>query len=329
MTDTKFFSAKKVIEWLRKGSVLVILLVLMVLMTLLSDRFLTYNNLTNIAQQTTPVAIIAVGMTVTMISGGIDLSVGSVAALGGALGAGLMVRQGLSVPVAVGGALLVGALMGFVNGLLVVSGRLPPFVATLATMAIARGLTLVYTEGRPISGLPEGFTFWGTGRWLGVPTLIWVMALVFILGALLLRYTRFGVNLYAIGGNPEAARLVGIPVRRRLFGAYVLSGVLAALSGLLITARLWSAQPQIGTGIELDAIAAAVLGGVSLFGGVGNLGSTLAGALIIGILSNGLNLLRIPSYPQLMIKGGVFILAVVLDMLSRRGNVSGALDNKS
>jgi ribose transport system permease protein len=128
--------------------------------------------------------------------------------------------------------------------------------------------------------------------------------------------------VYAIGGNPEAARLVGIPVKRRLFGVYVFSGVLAALSGLLVTARLWSAQPQVATGIELDAIAAAVLGGVSLFGGVGNLGGTLAGAFIIGILSNGLNLLRIPSYPQLMIKGGVFILAVVLDMLSRRREVS-------
>ena len=322
MSDFDFFQRERIIEWLRSASVLMILLVIVALMSLLSERFLSFSNFINIAQQTTTVAIIAVGMTVVMISGGIDLSVGSVAALAGAIGAGLMSRQGFPMPVAVVGALIVGALVGFLNGLLIVPGKLPPFVATLATMAIARGLTLVYTQGRPISGLPESFTFWGTGDLLGVPSLIWVMALVFILGALLLRYTRWGINVYAIGGNPEAARLVGIPVKRRLFGVYVLSGVLAALSGLLFTARLWSAQPQVATGIELDAISAAVLGGVSLFGGVGNLGGTLAGAFIIGILSNGLNLLRIPSYPQLMIKGGVFILAVVLDMLSRQRDVS-------
>jgi ribose transport system permease protein len=322
MSDLDFLQRERIIEWLRSASVLLILLVIVALMSLLSERFLSFSNFINIAQQTTTVAIIAVGMTVVMISGGIDLSVGSVAALAGAIGAGLMSRQGLPMPVAVVGALIVGALVGFLNGLLIVPGKLPPFVATLATMAIARGLTLVYTQGRPISGLPESFTFWGTGDLLGVPSLIWVMALVFILGALLLRYTRWGINVYAIGGNPEAARLVGIPVKQRLFGVYVLSGVLAALSGLLFTARLWSAQPQVATGIELDAISAAVLGGVSLFGGVGNLGGTLAGAFIIGILSNGLNLLRIPSYPQLMIKGGVFILAVVLDMLSRQRDVS-------
>ncbi len=313
-----FLTREKIVEWLRSGSVLLILLFIVVLISLFSERFLTLNNFINVAEQTTIVAILTIGMTVVMISGGIDLSVGSVMALAGAIGAGLISRQGLPMPVAVVGALLVGALVGLVNGALIVLGNLPPFVATLATLAIGRGLTLVYTQGRPISGLPDSFTFWGTGDLLGVPSLIWVMVVVFILGVLMLRYTRFGINVYAIGGNREAARLVGIPVDRRLFGVYVFSGVLAALAGLLITARLWSAQPQVGAGIELDAIAGAVLGGVSLFGGVGNLFGALAGAFIIGILSNGLNLLGIASYPQLMIKGGVFILAVVLDMLSRR-----------
>ncbi|MEA3308904.1 MAG: ABC transporter permease [Chloroflexota bacterium] len=319
----ELFSIKKLGKQLSRASVIVILAMLVFLLALFSDRFLTVDNLLNVAAQTTFVAIVAAGITLAMISGGIDLSVGSVAALAGALAAGLMSRQGLSVLPAVLVALVCGALMGFLNGLLIVPGRMPPFVATLATMAIGRGLTLVYTQGRPIAGLPQSFTFWGTGEFLGLPALIWVMLAIFILGYLFLRYTRFGVNVYAIGGNPEAARLVGIPVKQRIFGVYILSATLAALSGVLLTARLWSAQPQAAAGIELDGIAASVLGGVSLFGGVGNLGGTLAGALIIGILSNGLNLLRIPSYPQLMIKGGVFILAVVLDMFSRPRRETG------
>ena len=317
MKFNELFSTQKVVELLRNAGVIVIMVILALLLTLFSDRFMTVNNWLNIAEQTTFVAIIAAGITLTMISGGIDLSVGSVAALAGALAAGLISRQGLPVLPAAVIALVCGALIGFLNGLLIVPGRMPPFVATLATMAIGRGLTLVYTQGRPIAGLPKSFTFWGTGEFLGLPVLIWVMAALFIVGQLFLRYTRFGINVYAIGGNPEASRLVGIRVKKRIFGVYILSSTLAALSGLLLTARLWSAQPQAATGIELDGIAASVLGGVSLFGGVGNLGGTLAGAFIIGILSNGLNLLRIPSYPQLMIKGGVFILAVVLDMLSR------------
>ncbi len=313
----EFFSAKQVLDQLSRGSVLVILALLALLLTLFSDRFLTVDNLLNVAAQTTFVAIIAAGITLAMLSGGIDLSVGSVAALAGALAAGLMSRHGWPVLPAALVAIACGALMGFLNGLLIVPGRMPPFVATLATLAIGRGLTLVYTQGRPIAGLPAGFTYWGTGEFLGLPVLIWVMLAIFILGYLFLRYTRFGINIYAIGGNPEAARLVGIPVKQRIFSVYILSSMLAALGGLLLTARLWSAQPQAAAGIELDGIAASVLGGVSLFGGVGNLGGTLAGAFIIGMLSNGLNLLRIPSYPQLMIKGGVFILAVVLDMFSR------------
>jgi ribose transport system permease protein len=172
LIDSDFFQREKVLEWLRNASVLLILLLLVVLMSLLSDRFLTFDNFLNIAQQTTTVAIIAVGMTIVMISGGIDLSVGSVVALAGAIGAGLMSRQGLPLPVAVLGALTAGALVGFLNGLFIVLGKLPPFVATLATMAVARGLTLVYTQGRPISGLPESFTFWGTGDLLGAPSLV-------------------------------------------------------------------------------------------------------------------------------------------------------------
>ena len=313
-----------VINWLRKGSVVLILIVIAGLLAALAPEFLGLNNLLTVALQTSIIALVAVGMTFTIITGGIDLSVGSVAALCGALAAGLAARQQLGSYPSILIALAVGAALGGVSGALIVWGRIPPFVATLAMMAAARGLTLVYTEGRPIAGLDAQFTFWGTGDVAGIPTPVIVVALVALAAYFLLTQTAFGLHVFAVGGGEETARLASVPSRRIKFGAYVLSGLCSALAGVILAARLWSAQPNAGVGLELDAIAAAVLGGSSLAGGVGGIGGTVAGALIIGVLSNGLNLLEVPSYNQQVVKGLVFIVAVLLDYVLKRRWPAGA-----
>lgn len=305
-------------EILRRLSVFIILLIICVVFAVGSRDFLTTSNLLNVALQTSIIAIIAIGMTFTILTAGIDLSVGSLMALGGALAAGLAVRQGWGTYGGIAGALLAGLMLGGVNGLLVIKGKMPPFVATLAMMAVARGLTLVYTQGRPIAGLEENFIFWGTGRLLGIPVPVVLLAILALIAYVVLRHTRFGLYVHATGGNEETTRLAGISPNRIKLAVYVISGFTATLGGVLLTARLWSAQPNAAVGWELDAIAAPVLGGVSLFGGVGSIGGTLVGAFIIGVLSNGLNLLGVPSYYQQVIKGVVFILAVMLDLLTKR-----------
>jgi len=302
-------------------------LLLIVALSLLSDRFLTASNLINILRQATINGIVSVGMTMVILTGGIDLSVGSVAALSGALAAGMATRGGLGTYPGLLIGLLVGVGIGLLNGMMIVWGRIPPFVATLASMAIARGLTLVYTQGRPIAGLDRAFTFWGSENVLGIPVPVWVLAVVALLAHLLLSQTALGLHIYAVGGSEETTRLTGVNVGRVKMAVYVMSGACAALSGLILTARLWSAQPNIGVGLELDAIAAAVLGGASLAGGVGGIPGTLAGAFIIGVLSNGLNLLEVPSYNQQVVKGLVFILAVLLDYFIKQRRVTGAVNN--
>ncbi len=304
--------------WLRRGMVFLILLILAIFFALTSDRFFQGGNLVNIAVQNAHVIVVATGMTLTMLLGGIDLSVGSVAALVGAISAGLIARNGVPTELALGLGLGLGFLLGLANGALVVYGKLPPFVATLAMMGVARGLTLVYTEGRPISGLGETYTFWGTGKFGGIPAPIVLAVVVVLLAWFLLTRTRFGLHIYAIGGGEETSRLAGVSVNRVKLLTYALSGLLAGLGGMLLAARLWSAQPQIGVGLELDAIAAAVLGGVSLFGGVGGVLGAVVGALIVGVLANGMNLLRVASYPQQVIQGIVLVLAVTVDMYTKR-----------
>lgn len=307
-----------ILDAIRRYSVLLILLVIGLVFSLGSDRFLTPSNLMNIALQTSIIAIIAIGMTFVILTAGIDLSVGSVVALCGALAAGLAVKQELGTYVGIGLALLAGAAVGVINGLLIVKGKMPPFVATLSTLAIARGLTLVYTEGRPISGIDEKFIFLGNGEILGIATPVIVLAIVFVVAYIVLRSTRFGNYVYATGGNEEVSRLAGVRTSVITLSVYIISGFLAALGGVLLVARLWSAQPNAAVGLELDAIAAPVLGGVSLFGGVGNVTGALVGAFILGILSNGLNLMGVPSFWQQVIKGVVLILAVMLDVLTKR-----------
>jgi ribose transport system permease protein len=311
-------SLSRLSEVLRRFSVFIILLAICLIFALGSSDFLTASNLLNVALQTSIIAIVAIGMTFAILTAGIDLSVGSLMALCGALAAGLAIKQGLGTYGGIGLALLVGLALGAVNGLLIVKGGVPPFVATLAMMAVGRGLTLVYTQGRPIAGIEKNFIFWGTGRLLGIPMPVILMVMIALIAFVVLRQTRFGLYVYATGGNEETTRLAGVSPNWIKLAVYVISGLTAALGGVLLTARLWSAQPNAAVGWELDAIAAPVLGGTSLFGGVGGIGGTLVGAFIIGVLSNGLNLLGVPSYYQQVIKGVVFIMAVMLDLFTKR-----------
>ncbi|MDX1616715.1 MAG: ABC transporter permease [Candidatus Promineifilaceae bacterium] len=306
------------LNFVRRYSVFLILLGIALLFGLSTERFLTPSNLLNIALQTSIIAIVSIGMTFVILTAGIDLSVGSLMALSGALAAGLAVNQGLGTFGGIALALLAGMVVGAVNGLLIVKGKMPPFVATLAMLAAARGLTLVYTQGRPIAGIDETFRFLGSGNVLGIPTPVIFLALVLLVASITLRYTRFGNYVYATGGNEEVSRLAGIPTAWITLSVYVISGFTAALGGVLLVARLWSAQPNAAVGLELDAIAAPVLGGVSLFGGVGSAAGAVVGAFILGILSNGLNLMGVPSFYQQVIKGVVLILAIMLDIWTKQ-----------
>lgn len=305
-------------EAVRRLSVLGILLLICLVFAFGSDEFLTPSNLLNVALQTSIIAIVSIGMSFVIFTAGIDLSVGSIMALCGALAAGFAVRNGFDTYLAISIALMAGLFLGALNGLMIIKGGIPPFVATLSMPAIARGLTLVYTQGRPIAGLDESFIYWGTGQLLGIPLPVILMAIIAVIAHIVTRYTPFGLHVYSTGGNEETTRLAGISTDRIKMAVYLISGLLAALGGILLSARLWSAQPNAASGWELDAIAAPVLGGTSLFGGVGSIGGTIVGAFIIGVLSNGLNLMGVPSYYQQVIKGLVFILAVSVDLLNKR-----------
>ncbi len=302
--------------WLIENKSLIALFSLIFVVSLLSPNFLTVDNLLNILRQTSINAIIAVGMTIVILTAGIDLSVGSVLALSGAIVATLI---GMDVPVVVAlpVALIAGAALGAISGIIVAKGKVQAFIATLVTMTLLRGVTMVYTDGRPVptgfSDTADSFTWLGTGYVLGIPVPVWLMAMVFIGAWYLLNHTRFGRYIYAVGGNESAARLSGIAVDKVKIAAYAICGSMAALAGIIVTARLSSAQPTAGMGYELDAIAAVVLGGTSLMGGKGRIMGTLIGALIIGFLNNALNLLDVSSYYQMIAKASVILLAVLID----------------
>nr|WP_280639618.1 ribose ABC transporter permease [Aeromonas veronii] len=307
--------------WWIENKSLVALLVLIGVVSFLSPNFFTADNLLNILRQTSVNAIMAVGMTLVILTAGIDLSVGSVLALCGALAA-TMVAMELPIWQVVPLTLGAGALLGGVSGLIIAKGKVQAFIATLVTMTALRGITMVYTEGRPIStGFSDGadhFAWLGTGYLFGLPVPIWLMAIVFLLAWFMLNHTRLGRYIYALGGNESATRLSGINVDRVKLAVYGLCGALSALAGLIVTSRLSSAQPTAGMGYELDAIAAVVLGGTSLMGGKGRIMGTLIGALIIGFLNNALNLLDVSSYYQMIAKASVILLAVMIDNKSNR-----------
>nr|WP_279433166.1 ABC transporter permease [Sodalis ligni] len=292
-------------------------IVLFVLMVFLSDSFLTFNNLTNVARQVSINAIIAVGMTCAILTGGIDLSVGSVMALSGTVAAGLMIT-GIPMPLALFAGLAIGGLFGAINGACVAYARMPPIIVTLASMSVARGLALIYTGGYPVSGLPDPFAFFGRGEVMGIQVPILIMAGIYIIAYAMLNHMSFGRYVYAIGGNEEAARLSGIRITRYKLLVYIISGITAALAGLVLTSRLMSGQPNAGEGFELDAIAAVVLGGTAITGGKGAIIGTLVGAMMLGILNNGLNLMGVSPYVQNVIKGGIILAAIYISSEKRK-----------
>ena len=293
------------------------LLLLCVAVSFLSPHFLTTRNLLNILQQISIVSVIAVGMTFVIISGGIDLSVGSIVAFTGLVMAILMKDHQVSVWLTVLIGIVCGSLMGLINGLLISELSVPPFIATLGVMSIARGAAFTISGGAPIFSLPEKFLAI-SGRLGPIPIPAIVMIALFCLGGYILKYTKLGRYTYAIGGNETASLLSGINVRFHKIVIYTLSGCFCAISAILLTAKLDSAVPVAADGYELDAIAAVVIGGTSMLGGEGKLSGTLIGALIIGVVNNGLNLLLIPQGPQRMVKGVIIILAVVVDLVRKR-----------
>jgi ribose transport system permease protein len=284
---------------------------------ILSPYFLTVSNLLNIAEQTSIIAVVAAGMTFVIITAGIDLSVGSVLAFSGVVMASSL-AAGRSIPLALTIGLLVGLACGIGNGVLISIGRLPPFIATLGMMSIARGAALLFTQGRPISGFSETFRSIATMDVLRVPFPVTVMVAVYVISHLILTRTKLGRYAYAIGGNETTAYLSGVNVRLYKTAVYGLSGMCSALAAVLLTARLNSAQPIAGINYELDAIAAVVIGGTSLMGGEGTVSGTLIGALIIGVLRNGLNLLAVSSFIQQIVIGSVIVTAVLLDTFFKR-----------
>lgn len=299
---------------LEKLGPLLALVVLVTLVTFMKPNFIAPTNLFNLLRQVSTNALIAFGMTFVIITGGIDLSVGSTLALTSALMAGL-IASGFDPMLAMFFSLISGALLGAFNGLLITKGKMAPFIATLATMTIYRGLTLVYTDGNPITGIGESFIFKyvGRGYLFGIPFPVILMLISFAILYVVLHKTTFGRKTFAIGGNEKASLIAGIKNDRIKIGVYAISGLMASLAGIIITSRLNSAQPTAGASYEMDAIASVVLGGTSLSGGRGRIMGTLIGALIIGTLNNGMNLLGVSSFYQQVVKGIVIIIAVLLD----------------
>ncbi|MEO7311212.1 MAG: ribose ABC transporter permease [Chitinophagaceae bacterium] len=309
---------------------LIALFILCLVITLLSDKFLTVTNAWNVMRQISVNICISVGMTLIVLTSGIDLSVGSVLALCGAITAGLL-KNGIEMPAfnlfigftvfgAIVAGLLVGALLGLFNGLVITKFKVPPFVATLAMLTIARGLTMLWTKGFPITGLGPKFSYIGTGWLLGIPVPVWLSGIVVLVAVVITRKTRLGRYIYAIGGNESAAKLSGINTSRIKIAVYTIAAGLAAVGGILVTSRLDSAQPNAGTGYELDAIAAVVIGGTSLSGGRGSIWGTVLGAIIIGVLNNGLVLLNVSPFWQQVVKGGVILIAVIIDKANSKND---------
>jgi ribose/xylose/arabinose/galactoside ABC-type transport system permease subunit len=311
-------------EKFRQYIMALLLIVEVIIFAVLSEFFLTPENLLNITLQTSLTAIIAVGMTLVIITAGIDISVGSLIAFVGIITTGVLkfnLPPFYAITFGILAGLLIGFIAGYINGFFITKFRMAPFIVTLAAMAIWRGLAYLgpkffgYEEGRPIWGLPEDFTWLGSGRILMIPFPTILMILIFIFAYILLNHTRFGRYVFAIGGNPEAARLAGINTKKIIIWVYIINGLLTAISGVLLASRLSSGQPNSGLTYELQVIAAVAVGGASLLGGKGSVIGTFIGAMFIGILRNGLNLIGVGSYYQEVTLGIVILLAVLLDQI--------------
>lgn len=297
-------------RFLSKYGIIIVLIIVVVIFSLTSVTFLTSNNIINVIRQSSVIIILAMGMTYVIISGGIDLSISSLAALVGTLTASMIV-SGMSVWGAIILCLVLGMGCGALNGLMIAKANVPPFMATLAMMAIARGTILVYTGGYPVYGLPESFIIIGSGYVVGIPIPVIIMLIICIIACIIMDRTTFGRSVYAVGGNEKAARLSGISVSSVKIKVYIISGFTAAIGGIILTARLASGQPALGAGLELDAIAAVILGGASLSGGRGKVWGSIFGAVIMVVIGNGLNLLGISGFWQQIVKGTIIAVAVM------------------
>lgn len=306
------------IDHLGQYGIVIAFALICILLAFLHPAFLTLSNLTVILTQVSVNALLAFGVTFVIISGGIDLSLGSILAVAG-IAAAIFAREDaypLIVPILAG--LGTGLLFGAFNGAIITKSKVPPFIVTLGTMTIARGMALIFSNGRPVSNLSESFNFIGGGALWGIPFPIIILVVAFAGCAVLLGKTTWGRYIYAVGGNELAARASGINVGKIKMMVYTLCGGLAGLAGILLTSRITTGQPNAGMGFELDAIAAAIIGGTSTSGGTGTMVGTLMGALLIGVISNGLDLMNVSSYYQLVVKGMIIVGAVVLDSVNKR-----------
>ena len=296
------------------------LALLCIILTLIAPNFLTAGNLRNVLWQVTAMGIIAIGQTFVILTGGIDLSVGGIAALSAMAGGLLMTANGDErVTLGIIATLLIGLLAGTINGLIIAYGRLAPFIVTLGMLSITNSLTYVISDAKSITGLPDAYRVWGRGEIMGIPLYLITFIVLFILGQIFLSRTKPGRFIYAIGSNEEAARLAGVNVRAYKTLPYAITGVLCAIAAIILSGKLGAIDPDTGTGLELRTIAAVVIGGTSLFGGKGSLYGTLIGVFLIGFLNNGLNLLRVNAFWQGTAGGVVIILSVLVERMSRRG----------
>jgi ribose transport system permease protein len=303
------------------AGILVVLIVFGIFLSLMTDNFMTQGNIISVLRQISINMYIALGMTLVIILGGIDLSVGSIVAMSGTLTVGFMVTQGLPIWVSITLGLLIGTVAGLVNGVIIAKFRVPAFIVTMAMMNIASGVAYVYSGGRSTRITEEFFVQIGTGYIFGViPLPVIYMVLLIALFVFLLNKTKFGTYIYAIGGNRESARVSGVPIMKVEIAVFTITGFLSAFAGLVLASRMYSGQPSVGSGYELDAIAACVLGGVSMSGGRGRISGTVIGAMVIGIISNGLNLMGVSSFWQLIVKGVIILFAILID--TQKGNES-------
>ncbi len=300
-------------KYFKKYGIFIALLFICIILTIATPNFLTLQNMVMVLRQTSINGILAIGVTFVIISGGIDLSLGSVVALTGVAAASFAHpgTHGLIVPLLVG--ILIGLGIGVINGLIITKGKVAAFIVTLGMMTIARGLALVVSDGRPVSNLSDSFNFIGGGEFLNIPIPILLFGCVIVVSSIILKYTKTGRYIYAVGGNENAAKASGINVHSIKMFTYIICSGLAGLAGIVLASRITTGQPNAGVAYELDAIAAVVIGGTSLSGGAGKIIGTVVGALIIGVINNGLDLLNITSYSQQIIKGLIIIGAVLLD----------------
>jgi ribose/xylose/arabinose/galactoside ABC-type transport system permease subunit len=311
------FSVKKITNLLQRFGLLAVIFLLVLIMSLVKPVFLTSGNIINVLRQVSINGVLAIGITFVIMAGDIDLSIGSIVAVTAVI-VGSLLEKGHSPFSAIALGMSAALAFGLINGLLVAVGGLPPFIATLSTMTIARGFALVYANGRNFVIVHEGFLEIGKGSTLGIPNPIWILLVVCIIAYILLNFTIFGRHVYAFGGNRQAAKLAGVRIKLVEISVYVITGLMAGLAAIILASRTTAGQPTAGTGYELDAIAAAAIGGTSMAGGSGTIGGTVMGFIIIGIMLNSLTLLNVSSFYQQIVKGIIIIVAVMLDMQAKR-----------